>query len=188
MNYMIETFMSSFLPQGKMFRIGTDKGYWFIAYVDDTLTSQDNFDDFSNTERLIRYNFNMTVKGFVLAPNGPANAVPIRRFLSAPTITFEIDESPTGDILTKRDLSVPPLVNEDDARFLLSDINQAPALKEKPTTNQRFLFKKTFIDPITGKKSIKYVKRLESNQRKGENVYSASDIATLQEFLLSEDK
>lgn len=188
MNYMIETFMSSFLPQGKMFKIGTDKGYWFIAYVEDTLTSQDNFDDFSNTERLIRYNFNMTVKGFVLAPNGPGNAVPIRRFLSAPTVTFEIDESPTGDILTKRDLSVPPLLNENDSRFLLSDINQAPALKEKPTTNQRFLFKKTFIDPITGKKSIKYVKRIESNQRKGENVYSASDIATLQEFLLSEDK
>lgn len=188
MNYLIETFMSSFLPQGKMFRLGTDKGYWFLGYVDDTLSSDDNFDDFSNTERTIRYNFTMTVKGFVLAPNGPANPVPIRRYLSAPNISFEINSTPTGDILTDRDLTVPPLLDPNDSKFLLSDINQEAATKQTPTTNQQFLFKKTFIDPITGKKTVKYIKKIERNQRKGETVYSASDIATLQEFLLTENK
>ena len=188
MNYMIETLLSSFLPQGRMFRLGTDKGYWFIGYVEDSLSSQDNFDDFSNTERIIRYNFTMTVKGFILAPNGPANPVPIRRYLSAPTVVFEIDETPTGDILTERDLSVPPLENKNDSKFFLNDINQDSKTKEKPTTNDRFLFKKTFIDPISGKKTIKYIKRIDRNQRKGESVYSSSDIATLQEFLLNEGK
>jgi len=188
MSYMIETFLSSFLPQGRMFRLGTDKGYWFMAYVDDNLASQDNFDDFSDDERIIRYNFTMRVKGFILATNGPANPVPIRRYLSAPTVFFEIDESPTGDILTERDLSVPPLEKSTDDKFILTDINQEQKTKQKPTTEERFLFKKTFINPITGKKSIKYIKKISRNQRKGESVYSASDIATLQEFLLNEHK
>lgn len=188
MNYMIETFMSSFLPQGKMFRLGTDKGYWFMAYVDDNLTSQDNFDDFSSTERIIRYNFTMRIKGFVLAPNGPANPVPIRRYLSAPKIAFEIAESSTGDILTDRDMSVPPLEKKDGSQFVLSDINEAPAMKQEPTTEQRFLFKKTRIDPLTGKKKLSYVRQTTKNTRKGETSYFASDVKTLQEFLVREDE
>lgn len=188
MNYMIETFLSSFLPQGRMFRLGTDKGYWFLGYVDDTLNSQDNFEDFANTERVIRYNFTMTVKGFILAPNGPANPVPIRRYLSAPTVSFEISDSPTGDILTNRDFNVPPLENDNDSKFFLSDINANPKMAPKPTINDNFLFKKIFINPITGKRTTKYIKRTGQNQRKGESTYSASDIATLQEFLLNGDK
>lgn len=187
MNYMIETFMSSFLPQGKMFRLGTPKKYWFMAYVEDTFASQDNFDDFSNKERIIRYNFSMKVKGFLLAPNGPANMVPVRRYLSAPNISFEISSTPTGDILTDRDLAIPPLGTETDNRFILSDINTAANSTPKEATEQKFLFKKTFIDPISGKKVIKYIKKTSRNQKKGETTYSASDIATMQEFLLNND-
>lgn len=185
MNYMVETLMSSFLPQGKMFRLGTPKGYWFMAYVEDTLASQDNFDDFSNKERIIRYNFSMRVKGFILAPNGPANMVPVKRYLSAPNISFEVSAAPTTDILSERDLSIPPLAPKDG--FILSDLE--PKLGSVPVepTEQKFLFKKTFIDPITGKKSIKYVKKTSRNQKKGETTYSASDISTLQEFLLNND-
>lgn len=188
MNYMIETFLSSFLPQGRAFRLGTDKGYWFMGYVDDNLSSQDNFDDFSNTERIIRYNFTMKVKGFILAPNGPANPVPVRRYLSAPKVAFEIAESSTGDILSDRDLTVPPLAPKDGSQFVLSDINQAPTMTQTPTSEQRLLFKKTMIDPITGKKTIKYVRQTTRNTRKGETSYYASDIKTLQDFLLKGDE
>lgn len=188
MNYMIETFLSAFLPQGRMFKLGTDKGYWFIGTVDDSFGSQDNFDDFSSSERIIRYNFTMMIKGFILAPNGPANAVPIRRYLSAPTVSFDISSSPTGDILSDRDLTVPPLENSTDSKFILTDINEDPKTKQAPTTEGRLVFKKTFIDPITGKKSIKYIKKRQQNQRKGESTYSASDIGTLQEFLLNPTK
>lgn len=187
MNYMIETFMSSFLPQGKMFKLGTDKGYWFMGYVDDTLTSQDNFDDFATSERIIRYNFKMTVRGFVLAPNGPANPVPVRRYLSAPQVIFDISESGTGDILTERELNAPPLGNENSSKFILSDIELKPKTIPQITTNERFLFKKTVTDPVSGKRRIKYVKQVSSNTRKGETVYHASDVKTLEEFLLKGD-
>lgn len=188
MNYLIETFLSSFLPQGRMFRLGTDKGYWFLGHVDESFGSQDNFDDFSSSERLIRYNFTMKVQRFILAPNGPGNSIPVRRYLSAPTVTFDVSESPTGDILTDRDLTVPPLEDKNDSRFILSDINEDQKNKQIPPTDQRFLFKKTYIDPITGKKTIKYIKKRKTNQRKGESTYSVSDIGTLQEFLISGQK
>lgn len=188
MNYMIETLLSSFLPQGRMFKLGTSKGYWFMGYVEDSFSSQDNFDDFSNSERIIRYNFNMNVKGFILAANGPGNMVPVRKYLSAPNIYFEIEQVPTTDILTERSLNTPPLENKNTDKFILSDIEaDLKKLPEMPT-NQKMFFKKTIKDPITGKKIIKYVKQTSINQKKGEISYSASDIQTLQEFFLNENK
>ena len=186
MNYLIETLMSSYLPQGKMFKLGTDKGYWFMAYVDDSLTSQDNFEDFSTTERVIRYNFNITVKSFVLASNGPGNMVPVRRYISAPTLSFQIIETPTTDILSQKQLDTPPLVNLSDSRFLLSDINAKVVPQED--SGQVMLYKQTVIEPVTNKKSIKYIKQTTKNKISGERSFTASDIRTLQEFLLNESK
>ncbi len=188
MNYLIETFLSSFLPQGRMFRLGTSKGYWFMAHVEDSFNSQDNFDDFSNNERIIRYNFNINVRGFILAPNGPGNMVPVRKYLSAPTLSFEIQETPTTDILSQRDLDTPPLRDDNASRFVLSDINEEPKSLQPVATNQKMLFKKAFTDPRTGKRVIKYVKQNTRSQKNGETSYSVSDIQTLQEFLLNEDK
>ncbi len=188
MNYMIETFMSSFLPQSRSFRLGTDKGYWFMANVDENFSSRDNFDDEETKERIIRYNFTMKVKGFILATNGPANPVPIRRYLSAPKVHFEINETSTTDILTPRDFTVPMLEKQDGSQFVLTDIEQAPeTIPEKPLT-KKMLFKKIVIDPITGKKTIKYVIQAYRNNKKGESSYYFSDAQTMEEFLLREDE
>jgi len=187
MNYMVETLMSSYLPQ-RGFRLGTDKGYWFMAQVDDSMKSADNFEDFTEEKRIIRYNFNISVKGYLLAPNGPANMVPIRRYLSAPTVIFETYEAGTGDIIRTRDKDVPPLSSDTDNRFILSDIEQDENTKIEPTSQQKFLVKKEYINPITGKKTIKYVKILQSNQKKGETSYYASDIKTLEDFMSEGNK
>lgn len=188
MNYMIETFMSAFLPQGRAFRLGTDKGYWFMAYVDDNFSSRDNFDDLGTEERIIRYNFTMRVKGFVLAPNGPANPVPIRRYLSAPKFSFEFVETPTTDILSPRDLSVPMLAKNDGSQFVLSDIEQNPATIPQKPLEQQLKYQKVIVDPITGKKTTKYVKQAHKNTKSGEATYFISDVKTLEEFLVRDDE
>lgn len=185
MNYMIETMMSAFLPQGKMFKLGTDKGYWFIAYMEDSLTSSDNFDDFSGQERIVRYAFNMRIKGFVLAPNGPANPVPVRRYLSAPRVMFEIKEADTTDILPEGQFAIPPLSDVNQEQFVLSDINQNPQTAKRAGSDQGLVFKKEEINPITGKKTLRYVKTIGKNRKKGETVFYASDVKTMQEFLLT---
>jgi len=186
-NYMIETLISSMLPQTRGFKLGTDKGYWFLGYVDETFNSQDNFEDFTEDKRVIRYNFKLSVKGFILAPNGPANMVPIRKYISAPMIVFETYETNNTDIIRTRDADVPPLVNPDGDKFILSDVQNTLNVK-KESSQQKFLTKKEVLNPITGKKTIKYVKFLSSNQKKGETAYSASDLGTLEEFLIEQTK
>jgi hypothetical protein len=176
MNYMLETLFSSFLPQGKMFKLTTEKGYWFIAYVEDQLQSNDNFDDFTEQDRLIRYTFQIRVKSFLLVPNGPGNKIPIRRYLSSPTITFDLVET-QGQVFEEKQL--PESVQ--NSKFILTDIEQDDS--QDPTTDQKILISKEVIDPLTGKKEIKSVRVLESNQKSGETVYYAPKATSLEDFL-----
>lgn len=94
MNGIIEMLISSFLPQGNQWRIDTDKGYWFIATVDGNLyNSQNNFDDMSQEERMIKYQFSIKVPGYILASNTPGTPVPIKRYVSNPEVTFSVSTS-----------------------------------------------------------------------------------------------
>jgi hypothetical protein len=178
MNYLIMTLFSSFLPQGKMFRLNTDKGYWFIAYVEDEFANQENIDDFVDQEKVVRYSFTMKVKSFVLAANGPGNAVPIRRHISAPQIDFEL-EAVTDQVIGKSQIPTS------DDQFVLSNIGEEPTKTETETTEKKFLVKKTSVDPRTGKQQTKYVKIIERNQKKGETIYTTSGVTSLDEFLLT---
>jgi hypothetical protein len=180
MNYMIETYISSFLPQVRGHQLNTDKGYWFMSYTDDSFSSQENLDDFADTTRVIRYQFNVTVRGFILAPNHETNMVPVRRWISSPVINFE--SFPVKDVIPKDHLErTESLQNKD--KFVLSDTERDPASKQTPTTNQRYASRKQVIDPKTGKLVTKTVSILESNQKKGETVFYASDFDTLDNFI-----
>ena len=93
MNDMLTALMVTYQNySGKSFRIETDKGYWFVAYMDTALTSGTNFDDFTDDERLVRYSFNVSVPAYIIAPEFPGSQSPVRRFLSAPEITFQMTE------------------------------------------------------------------------------------------------
>lgn len=181
MNYLIETYVSSFLPQVRGHRLSTDKGYWFMAYTDDSFSSQENFDDFADTTRVIRYQFNVTVRGFILAPNHETNEVPIRRWVSSPVISFS--SAPVNSFEESHLEKNANLQNKD--KFVLSDIEQNPRTKQTLTTNQKYVVEKTVVDPKTGKPITKTVKVLESNQKQGETVYRASDKQTMEEFIRS---
>ena len=119
MNDMLTATMIS--PQsypGRCFRIESKKGYWFSAFVDPAMNSGVNFDDFSDDERIIRYNFTINVVGYVVAPEFPGAKVPLRRFVSAPNLSF--DTSQVGlPIVT----SAPGNVQSSDpSSYVLSDI------------------------------------------------------------------
>lgn len=184
MNYLIETYVSSFLPQVRGHRLTTDKGYWFMAYTDDSMSSQENFDDFADTTRVIRYQFTVTVRGFILAPNHDTNMVPVRRWLSSPVINFS--SFPVGNAYEKSHLDKNANLQNKD-KFVLTDINRNPDTAQTPTTDQRYIVEKKVVDPKTGKLVTKTVKILESNQKKGETVYYASDAQTMEDFIRSLD-
>lgn len=177
MNYLIMTLLAAQLPQGKMFRLNTPKGYWFIATVADEVSSSDNFDDFKEEKRVIRYTFQITVKSFLLAPNGPGVPVPIRRTLSATDISFELETTP-GSVQTPQGPRRPS-----DTGFTLTDIEADPLTTQTPTTDQRLLVHKTVYNPTTGKTESRYARVLETNQKQGETVYFASGFQSLEEFI-----
>ena len=184
MNYMIETLFSSFLPQGKMFKITSPKGYWFIAYVDDTFSSQDNVEDFTDEKRIIRYSFTVKVKGYILAVNGPGNMVPVRRHLSAPRIVFDMVN--VQNDVPQRASNMEKWTK--DSKFALSEINPDGSKTQTPTSLERFLTKKEVINPVTGKTTTRYVKATDQAQVAGETVYTASDLQTLAQFLFPNKK
>lgn len=113
MNQLIEALMSSFLPQGNVWRLTSPKGYWFLASVDaNTFTSDSNTDDYSQTERLVRYKFSVTVPGYILASTVPGAPVPIKRYVSSPTISFQTDTF-AGDLDETSNESDPYLGADD---------------------------------------------------------------------------
>jgi len=183
MTYLMQTYMTSFLPQFRGHKLETDKGYWFLAYTEDSFSNGENIDQFEGEERLIKYTFNIAVKGYLLVAQAPTNAVPVRRWISCPNIVFDV--AIAGDIQPKDHLERPPQKDTVHSGFTLTDINTAPETTQTPTTQQRFAVNKTLFDPLTGKKRHKYVSILDTNQKKGETVFAASDIETLEEYLIS---
>lgn len=183
MTYLIQTYMNSFLPQFRGHKLETDKGYWFLAYTEDTFNNGENIDQFEGEERLIKYTFTINVKGYLLAAQAPTNAVPIRRWISCPNLVF--DTTIAGDVQPKEHLERPPQKDVVHDGFTLTDINISPETKQTPSIKQKYAVNKTLIDPSTGKKKHKYVSILDSNQKKGETVFNASDIETLEEYLIS---
>lgn len=182
MNYLVETLMSSFLPQGKTWKLQTDKGYWFMAGVEESFQGQENFDDFKEEERIIRYTFTVKVRGYLLAPSGPSDQVPVRRWISAPNLVFETI-AVNSDVQRKK--TIEQIYGSTDIRFALTELEVNPTEKQTPTSNQQVVFQKSYIDRKTGRKSTRYVSRLESNNIQGETVFYASDPQALEEFFLS---
>jgi hypothetical protein len=178
MNYLITALFSSQLPQGKMFRLNTPKGYWFIASLSDEMSSSDNFDEFTEDKRLVRYSFQMTVKAFILAPNGSGMPVPVRRTLSAVDISFETVLA-TGKVLSPQGPSIPTEM------YALSDIEERVEEAQTLTSDQKLIVEKKIVDPITGRTSVKKARILASNQKHGETAYYATGFESLDEFVLA---
>lgn len=180
MNYMIESFLAAQLPQGKYFKLVTKKGYWFMAHVDENIQSQGNIDDFTETERILRYSFNLRVEAYILAGAGPGMPVPVKRFVSAPQFSFKS----FGEVPESKK-QIENSEGETADRFLLSDIELDPTAGKQPSKTEQYLLKRTVKNPITGKEVTRFVKIKNTNSKRGETVYSASDPQILEEYLAS---
>jgi hypothetical protein len=184
MNYMIETLLSSQIVPGKGFYLKTDKGYWFNASIDNSLAAQDNADDITDSERLIKYSFKITVRGFLLAPQGPGQRVPFKRYLSSVNVAFETYTAEGVNINEQTDVDNFNQTKNDpteDNQFVLSDIQQDTKTQQKPPELDKYLFKREYRD-YDGQLKEKTIKQMSNNQKKGETVYTASDLKTLLTF------
>jgi len=181
MNQMIEKLVGSYTGTRNQFKIESDKGYWFVAYPDNSMSSQSNLDDFTNEERIIRYTFNMEVPGYIVASQNPGDMTPFRKFVSAPDIAFDVFTANAP--IVQRPSGLPDPTGDVD-KFILSDvadINTAGDIVENP--RHEYLKARTLMrNVLTDEVEIEYLKVLTRNQRKGETVISARIVNKIDEL------
>jgi len=89
-NDMLSVLMSAYIDmRRRTFRLETSSGYWFVAYINSQLTPGNNFDDFTDSERMVKYSLDIEVPAFLIAPNYPGAREPLRRFVATPELVFE---------------------------------------------------------------------------------------------------
>ena len=174
MNQLIETFMMKFDGQAPEFILETNKGYKFTAFIQNTFTNSDNFDDFTSDERIIKMSFDIKVPGYIIAPEHPGLPSPYRRFVSAPQINFDVFEQNA------------PLVTEPDAnrageiidKFTLTDVtalnNSGNEVTRRGEENLRVI--ENIQNPFDGQTQAKYLKVTSRVPKAGETILTAQKI------------
>jgi hypothetical protein len=119
MNNMINSLMSLYQSYSqRTFQLETNKGYWFVAYAGENLTPGNNFDDFTDNERLVRYSFDITVPAYLVGSSYPGAQNTLRRYLSAPQISFDAN-------IIDKELSINTphgIPSSDTSDYILEDI------------------------------------------------------------------
>lgn len=179
MNSLLERFMTSYDAQGHQFRLETDKGYWYVAYVDDDINSEDNFTDYTDDERYVKYKFNIKVPAYLHGNERHGVEMPFRRYISAPQITFGIygDNVP---VVSKP--SGAPVGSGDIDKFTLSDVDELD--KRGDVINSTREMTEFVPDPLAPPGSRALVRVLSRNPRKGETVLSRRTIRQIDELLI----
>lgn len=174
MNQLIETMMMKFDGQSPEFQITTTKGYKFTAFVQNTFSSEDNFTDFTNDERIIKTNFDIKVPGYILAPEHPGLPSPFRRFVSAPQINFEIWEQ-NAQLVEERDPTTSDQILD---RFALTDVEvlneQGRQVQNRGQEKERVIV--NVKNPFSGKNQTEYLKVTDRNPKAGETILTAQKI------------
>lgn len=92
MTDMMSTLMSSFQNNHqRTVRLETPKGYWFVGYFGEQFSSDNNFDNMNEEERLIKHNFQITVPAYLVAPDQNGVGKSTRSFVNSPYIELEYD-------------------------------------------------------------------------------------------------
>jgi len=173
MNQLLETMLAKTDGQGREFQITSNKGFNFTAFLMGTLTSGDNFENFSGAERVIKYSFSIRVPSYILAPRHPGISTPYRVFHTAPDIVFDEYE-------IKKQVSNPlPLIDADAKinAFILTDVaslTEDGVLSAERSQNNL----KTVVDNDGIKK---YENLLDRPPRKGEKISSERILTKLEE-------
>lgn len=196
MNDMLMAMMSLYQSYTqRTFKLETEKGYWFVGYVGEGLSSGDNFDDSTDNERLVRYTFDIKVPAYLVGDTFPTSRKTIQRYVSAPQIDFAVDIPNSGrvDIVNKNRVplnSTDPNagIGEDfrtvDEALPGQSIGGTGAVTDESTAsvgdtqtddsyNQFVEFK---INPLTGKKEKTHAVIKSNTNRKGETVLREIDI------------
>lgn len=182
MNAVIERFMTSYDAQGNQFRLETDKGYWYVGYVDDDINPDDNFSEFTDDERLVRYKLTFKVPAYLHGHERHGSGLPFRKFLSAPQISFELN---MGAIPINEEQGAPVGTGNVD-KFILNDVAALDKRGNKILSEREVVqrVKDIVSDPFKENDHTRFVRVLSRDQRSGETVMSKRIIKKIEDVNL----
>jgi hypothetical protein len=172
MNEMIQKVMTNYDGQGRTYKLQTDKGYYFVAYFEDEISPDDNLEDFTDEERVHKYIFNVTVTAYMLGNTDAGDMIPIRRYISAPQVSFDVID---GDFDLEPNIEAPLAERDAKDKFILDDIQELDQRGEpkKRTPAPDYIQRKVIVDPFSGDEEVAFVKVKSRNARVGETVISS---------------
>lgn len=163
-NAMIETLIHNFDGQGEEIVMTTDTGYELVAFFDKSFNNNSNFDEFSDSERIIKNTITMKVPGYVLNPKHSGIPKLIKSYFSAPVINFNYQQ-----VSRKIVQNIPENSQDKVLNNLIEDLIPDPNAEEESGP----LIEEKIINPFTGEEVTQYSKILHRNSRQGETVASS---------------
>ena len=191
MNNLLMSMMSLYQSYAqRTFKLETPKGYWFVAYIGESLSPGNNFDDYTDSERIVRYSFEVTVPAYIVGDAYPGSQNRLRKLISAPQLSFD------GDVFNGSYVTVPPsgIPSGDPQNYLLNELRTidepvpgqamgsnagatGPQIGNIPvasvggaTTNSNTQTIEITVDPFTGQKIKRKVFVKSRLRRSGETV------------------
>lgn len=177
MNPMLEKLMSSYLPTGnRTLRLDTDKGYWFVAQVDEGFASEDNSDNATGVELVRKHKFTVRVPGYLVLSDAPGVPSGVRKFVSAPQIMFALGGEKVDTALTDGlPADVDPYEAADDPErlYLLTDPAEHPSVKVGRSVERAQV--DVVTNPFTGRREPQYARVVQRNPSTGETLLLPDD-------------
>jgi hypothetical protein len=166
-NQMIEYFLTKIQVPGGEFSITTDNGYELVAFIGNNINFENNFDNMTEDERIIKYSFDVTIPGYILNANAPGLPKQLRSFYSAPTIDFSY-------LTSNEDIRLdyqPETKKEKIERHVLTDLINVEEYKNQKGESNEVI--ETYVkNPFTNSEEPEFLRVKNTNSRTGESVIS----------------
>ena len=170
MNAIQETYLTQFRGQGEEFLIKTKEGYEYVAASSTTFTSDTNFSEYTENERIIKSSIDITVPGYLINPKQPGIPNQVRSTFSAPFIEFGYFAVKDQVITDNNEMGDR---DRNPNKFILSEIMSADQFNNKLERGQSSEKVRNIIEnPFTNQQEVQYSKVLTRNDRSGETVAS----------------
>jgi len=167
-NQMMQTLLTNFEGQGEEITMKTPDGYELVAFFKTSFSTSSNFDEFTDSERIIRHNISLTVPGYIINPRISGFPNLARSFFSSPTIDFTFTDSSAQVVNDYQ----PETFKEKFNRHVLTDIT-SEAEQELKRGQSSEKFQSTVVNPFNDSKKKSFARIKVSKNRAGETVVTS---------------
>jgi len=166
-NQMIEYFLNRLRVPGAELPFKTKEGFELVAFVKDSINFQNNFDQMTNDERIIKYDFDIVVPGYLINNKIVGAPVQLKSYYSAPMIDFSYISS--GDQVGNdyRDEDKKERIE----RHVLTEVTSEQ--ERKIMTGEEKVYEPVFVrNPFVSDEYNEFLRIQSEDRRTGESVLS----------------